>query len=205
MRASDFDLSKEIQFSLESGITTFKDSRLIIFDANAIGLLRQSLIEELGFNKARRFFLRFGYQNGFSDFMQMKINFSFENEIELLASGPTLHTWEGIVQATPIELKFDRDSGEFLFKGIWRNSYEAEQHLTFNDISEQPVCWSLMGYASGWCTAFFGKPLVAIEPVCAGKGDNHCEWEIKPPKKWGDEAAPYIEALQSFWKESDHG
>jgi hypothetical protein len=102
--------------------------------------------------------IRFGFQNGFGDFMQMKINYEFDSEMDLLASGPVIHTWEGIVKAKPLMLEFDRDKGSFLFTGIWENSYEAEQHLMFNDIAKEPVCFSLMGYASGWSTAFFGKP-----------------------------------------------
>ena len=92
----------------------------------------------------------------------------------------------------------DRDKGEFYFTGVWTNSYEAEQHLTFNDNSHEPVCWSVMGYASGWCSAFFGSKVIAIEPVCMGKGDDHCEWKIQPPQAWGEEALPYIEALKEF-------
>src|SRR5579859_145603 len=65
MKATDFDLSKDLQFSLERGVTTFRDSRLVIFDSNAIGLLRQSLIRRLGPAEAREFFLQFGFQNGY--------------------------------------------------------------------------------------------------------------------------------------------
>ena len=99
MKASDFNLSKEIQFNFEAGITTFRDSRLVIFDANSIGLLRQNLIETLGWDKAREFFLKFGFQNGYADFLQMKINYDFDTEMDLIASGPVIHTWEGIVHA----------------------------------------------------------------------------------------------------------
>jgi hypothetical protein len=196
MKATDFNLSTELKFSVETGITSFKNSRLVIFDANAIGLLRQNLLKELGWEKARRFFLCFGYQQGFADFMQMKLNYTFDSEMDLLASGPVIHTWEGIVQATPKEIRYDRKTGEFYFTGVWTNSYEADQFLSFNRPAKEPVCWSLMGYASGWCTAFFGKPILAIEPVCVGKGDDHCEWLLKPIKDWGPEAEPYIEDLQ---------
>jgi hypothetical protein len=199
MKATDFDLSKELKFSLETGITTFRDSRLVMFDANSIGLLRQRLIETVGWNAARDFFLKFGYQNGYSDFMQMQLNYQFDTEMDLLASGPVIHTWEGIVQATPTEIRFNRDTGEFYFTGVWTNSYEAEQHLTFNEQSSEPVCWSLMGFASGWCTAFFGSPLIAIEPMCLGKGDHHCEWKIQPPAAWGKEADPYLPSYQQFF------
>jgi hypothetical protein len=198
MKATDFDLRKDLKFDPESGFTTFRDSRVIILDANAMGLLRQQLVEELGFDGARRFFLRFGFQHGLSDFLQMKISYEFDSEMDLLASGPVIHTWEGIVQASPRELRFDRKTGEFLFTGVWTNSYEAQQHLSYNPTQKEPMCWTLMGYASGWCTGFFGELLVAIEPVCLGKGDDHCEWKIQPPAAWGKQAEPYIEAYQEL-------
>jgi len=198
-KGSDFDLSKSLKFDFEEGITSFRNSRLLIFDANAIGLLRQNLIVELGLERAREFFLRFGYQNGFSDFRQMKLSGEYESESELLAMGPVVHTWEGIVKAVPKELRFDREKGEFYFAGTWKNSYEAEQHRAFNTISDVPVCWSLTGYAAGWCTAFCGSPLLAMETKCVGMGRNNCAWLIRPPSEFGAEAVPYIEALKIFW------
>jgi len=137
----------------------------------------------MGIDEAKKFFFKFGFQNGYSDFMQMKLNYEFDSEMDLLASGPVIHTWEGIVQATPLEIEFDRETEKFSFTGVWKNSYEAEQHLTF-----KPVCWSLTGYASGWCTAFLGKIIIAKEPVCMGKGDEHCEWDLRTAKEWGNAA-----------------
>ena len=197
MKATDFNFPAEIHFDYERGITSFRDTRLLLFDADAIGLLRQKLRQELG--AARALFLAFGYQHGFADFKQMKTNYAFDTEMELLASGPVIHTWEGIVQATPKEIRFDRATGEFYFSGVWTNSYEAEQHLSFNPPDQDPVCWSLMGYASGWCTAFFGQPLIALEPMCCGKGDDHCEWLIQPPAVWGEVAHPYLAVYQQFY------
>ena len=201
MKATDFNLPKDIVYDFEKGITSFKDTRLIMFDANAVGLLRQMMTESIGWEKARETYLAFGYQHGYSDFIQMKHNYEFDSEMDLLASGPVIHTWEGIVQATPKEIKFDRETGDFYFTGVWLHSYEAEQYLMYNHAAGEPVCWTLTGYASGWCTAFFGKPILGIEPVCVGKGDDHCEWMLKPPADWGDLASPYIKALNRFWKE----
>jgi hypothetical protein len=198
MKATDFDLSKELRFNPATGLTSFRDSRLVLLDVNALGLMRQRLTEELGIERARAFFLKFGFQHGYSDFMQMKLSYHFDTEMDLLASGPVIHTWEGIVHAAPREIRYDRETGDFFFSGVWTNSYEAQQHLSFNPTTKEPVCWTLMGYASGWCTGFFGSLLIAIEPVCQGKGDDHCEWKIQPPAAWGKEAAPYIEAYQEF-------
>lgn len=201
MKATDFNLEKDLKFESSKGITSFKDNRLVILDANAMGLLRQSLLTNLGLEKTRDIFLNFGFENGYSDFLQMKISYGdkFDSEMDLLASGPVIHTWEGIVHATPIDIKFDRAKGKFYFTGRWTNSYEAEQHLSFNHSGKEPVCWTLMGYASGWCTAFFEKPVLAIEPVCVGMGDDHCEWKIQDLNSWGDEAKPYKDALKELF------
>lgn len=198
MKATDFDLSKGLKFDITKGYTTFESSRLIIIDANAMGLLKKSIIDEIGWAKARKMFLKFGFQNGYSDFMQMKLSFKFDTEMDLLASGPVIHTWEGIVHAVPKELKIDRKTGQFYFTGIWENSYEAEQYLSYNKPAKEPVCWSLMGYASGWSSAFWGSLLIAIEPVCAGKGDDHCEWKIMPPADWGKEGEEYLKIYQEI-------
>ena len=149
MKATDFDLSKDIKFDVERGITSFKGTRLLVFDANAIGFLRQSLVKQLGIPKARKFFLEFSFRHGYADFLQMKINYTFDTEMDLLAAGPVIHTWEGIVHAQPKEMRYDRKTGEFYFTGVWSNSYEAEQFLMNRDFNKEPVCWSLMGYASG--------------------------------------------------------
>lgn len=200
MKATDFNLEKEINFDFDKGITSFRNSRLVIFDVNSIGLLRQTIIEEMGLKRARTLFLKFGFQSGYSDFMQMKASYEFDSEVDLLSSGPIMHTWEGIVHATPTELHYDRQTGDFYFAGIWKNSYEAQQHLMNNDFSAEPVCWTLMGYASGWATGFFGENLLAIETKCMGMGDEHCEWLIKPLNAWDLRAIPYIDALKEQWR-----
>ncbi len=198
MKALDFNLPKEIKFDYQKGITSFKESRVLIFDANYFGLLRQKLVESLGREKAREFIFKIDFQNAYEEFLNMKQNYTFDNEMELLASGPTIHTWRGIVQATPKEIKFDRSTGNFFFSGIWKNSWEAEQYLMYNEVSQETVCWSLTGYASGWTSAFMESKCIAIEPCCVGKGDEHCEWLIKDINSWGDEANIYKEILKDF-------
>lgn len=196
MKATDFDLRKDLELDPNSGTAVFRNSRLVIMDAAALGLLRENLIQELGWDKARSFFLRFGYSHGYSDFQQMSNRYEFDSEMDLLASGPVIHSWEGVVSARPKEIAFDRHKGTFHFTGTWVNSYEAEQFLCFRDKAAEPVCWSLVGYASGWSTAFFGKPLLALEPTCVGRGDESCGWLIQPPEAWGAVAQPYMDALR---------
>jgi hypothetical protein len=199
MRASDFNLSGEIRFNFDAGKTQFRDTRLVIMDADALGLLRQKMIDKLGMEQARDFFLQFGFQNGLYDYRQINENYQFDSELELLSAGPVIHTWEGVVKAIPSEIRFDRNSGEFYFTGDWINSYEAEQHLSKFDPGKFPVCWTLMGYASGWCSGFMNRPMLAIEPECMGMGNRHCKWEIKPVSNWGEERIPYVKALKELF------
>jgi len=199
MKATDFNLKKEIKISFKTGEITFKNNRYLVLDTNAMGLFRYNLIEHLGMDAARAVFLKFGYTNGYSDFMEFKTGYDFDTEMELMLVGSLMHTWRGVTKAEIIKLNFDREKGEFYAHGLWLNSFECEQHLTYYKVSSQPACWLLSGYTSGWYSAFFGSKVISIEKMCTAKGDDHCECEIQPPDAWDYEIAkPYIEALKEF-------
>jgi hypothetical protein len=201
MQASDFNLEADLEYGTQEGVNTFKNNRMVAFNADAIGLLRQQLIEAEGMETARELLLQFGFQSGYADFLQMKTSYDFDTEGDLLEVGPALHTQEGIVAVEPIEMDYDREAGEFYFQGLWHNSYEAQQHLIHTGEADHPVCWSLMGYGSAWCSGFMEMPVLEMESRCIGMGDDVCEWVIKPLDEWGDEADPYIEALEDFFAE----
>jgi hypothetical protein len=201
MQASDFQLEEDLEYGTQRGVNSFKNNRMVTFNADAIGLLRQQLIESVGMETARTLLLRFGFQSGYADFLQMKTSYDFDTEGDLLEVGPAMHTQEGIVAVEPVEMDYNRDTGEFYFEGLWHNSYEAQQHLIHNGESDHPVCWSLMGYGSAWCSGFMGTPVLEMESRCLGKGDDVCEWIIKPIDEWDERADPYIEALEDFFAE----
>jgi hypothetical protein len=50
---------------------------------------------------AQEFIFKLDFQNAFEEFLNMEQNYKFDNEMELLDSGPTIHTWRDIVLATP--------------------------------------------------------------------------------------------------------
>jgi hypothetical protein len=92
--------------------------------------------------------------------------------------------------------EIDRSCGHFLCEGVWTNSWQAQQYLTFNPVGNKAVCSSLIGYASGWSSGFLGRPVLAIEPTCIAKGDSHCSWLLKPLEKFGEEATFERDALK---------
>lgn len=207
MKISDIDFRKMLTFTPDEGRVTLGKDRLLIFREEAFGTLRAMLIEQLGDELARVYLSKFGYRCGEGDFTAMKSMFAWDSEEDEITAGPVMHMWEGIVHVELAELTYDRSKGEFYTRVLWTNSYEAETHLKMIGKSDEPVCHTLTGYASGWCTAFMGSPIVAIETSCVGKGDEICVAEVRPAAAWGPEADRWKHALTadiSIWRELDN-
>ena len=197
IKVGDLDFAALFEPRTEEGRILFNKRRAVILDVEALGALRQQLIEMLGEELAMGALSRFGYAHGYGDAKMLGTSFSWETETDWLAAGPFLHILEGVVHVTPQKIEFDRASGFFHMYGVWLNSYEAEAHLKLRGKSDHPVCWTLTGYASGYASSFFGRDLLAIETECIGKGDPRCRWEIRPAAEWGPEAEPYRKALKA--------
>lgn len=178
----------------QDGVIHFDNRRAMVFQHNAFLNLRSTLIQQLGLEVANSIFFRFGNKNARDDFKESEKNHKFDNETDLLLLGPKLHTGMGFTKVETEHLHFDRHKGEFLFKGKWHRSFEAEAHLKDYGLSKHPVCFSLCGYGSGWCSSFFGSTVLEIETQCMAQGHSHCEWEIRPISEWTDVAKPWIKA-----------
>ncbi|MBI5481704.1 MAG: XylR N-terminal domain-containing protein [Deltaproteobacteria bacterium] len=196
MKTSDIDLSRMLRFEPAAGRVSVEGRRILLFDAAATGAMRQQLIETVGESVARGILSRWGYQNGYRDAQTFGELYEWDSDEEWIGAGPVLHMWEGIVAVEVLELRFDRAAGTFFMRGIWRNSYEAEQHRAAFGASIDPVCWTLTGYASGYASAFMGRRMVAIEAACVGRGDPECLFVIRPLEEWGDAARPWVQSLE---------
>ncbi len=174
MNPGELKLLELLKADEESGVIRFKHRRMLIFDADAMGLLRKELVETLGLERARRILTRFGYACGYRDALTSKELFDWQSDADWLAAGPRLHTLEGIVHVRLLRLQMDRDSGVFEADAEWIHSYEAEQHLKHIGQSDSPVCWTLAGYGSGHASAVFGGEVCCVEKECVGKGDARC-------------------------------
>jgi PAS domain S-box-containing protein len=71
-------------------------------------------------------------------------------------------------------------------------SFEADAWLKYGGQSEAPVCVMNAGYASGWCEASFGIPLVAVEMLCRAKGDAACRFIMAPPDRIAEHVERYV-------------
>lgn len=196
MKPESLDYFDLLQFHPEEGMITFRGNRMLLFHADSICQLRDELIQSLGKDMARGILARFGYRSGYRDALSVGNFFDVSTDADWMLAGPLMHTFEGIVHVTNEVLEFNRQKGSFYMRGIWRNSYEAEQHLKLYGPSQEPVCWSLSGYASGYGSGFMGKEIICVETKCRAKGDPYCVYELRSAEEWGKEADRYKQDLK---------
>ena len=194
MRAADLDIHELLHFLPEGGTITFAGERVLLLDAVALGLLRKELIETLGATAARTVLTRFGYAHGWRVAETLRTGFPWDSEDEWRAAGARLHTIQGLVRAeiTRASLSTAAPGAE----GIWHDSYEAEQHLLHLGQADEPVCWTLTGFASGYMSCVYGKDIVAVEDRCRGKGDAICRAVVRSKEEWGPELATHLPFYQ---------
>jgi DNA-binding NtrC family response regulator len=184
-----FHLSEVIDFQPDKGTIRLHQQRVVILSAAAMGLLRKEVIETLGAPTARRLLLRFGYADGYHDAVTLRDRSAAADPIDALRNGAALHTMEGIVRATVQSATYDAEEGRFEASVQWESSYEAEQHVHHFGTSPDPVCWSLVGYISGYASACLGREVYFQETGCAGQGARRCTVRGLDAESWGDRLA----------------
>ncbi|MFX8937902.1 V4R domain-containing protein, partial [Acinetobacter baumannii] len=92
----------------------------------------------------------------------------------VFAVGPQLHALEGFVAVEPVRIDIDVERGVHYVEQIWHDSAEALAHIEAVGFSSEAVCWMQVGYASGFNSALFGRPILFKEIECSGTGAAHC-------------------------------
>jgi DNA-binding NtrC family response regulator len=180
-------LAELLEFRPAQGIIRLHEQRVVLLSAAAMGLLRKELIDTLGIETARRIFLRFGYADGYHDAVSLRDRSKWSNPLDGLRAGLVLHRLEGIVRAEILTLDHDVTSGGFHEEVVWHDSYVAEQHVHHYGKSGAPVCWSLVGYASGYASACLGHEIYFRETECLAQGAGRCTVVGKDASSWGSE------------------
>jgi DNA-binding NtrC family response regulator len=189
MKPEDLDLRELLDFQPGGGVIRFAGERALILDAVALGLLRKSIIEMFGPRTARALLTSFGYAHGWRTAEAMKGAFPWDSAEDWRRAGGRLHRLQGLVV---FELPSDPDPRLFA-ESIWRDSYEADQHLLHLGRSDEPVCWTLCGFASGYLSYGNGREIYCAETRCRGKGDALCRMVGRPKEECGEEVSSFFE------------
>jgi DNA-binding NtrC family response regulator len=180
-------LAEVLDFRPDQGIIRLHEQRVVILSAAALGLLRKELIDALGAEAARKLMLRFGFADGYHDAVGLRDRSNWASPLEGLRAGSILHRLEGIVRAEIASVDYNEAKGTLDAKILWHDSYVAEQHVHHHGKSASPVCWSLVGYASGYASACFGMEIYFRETECRAQGVTQCSITGRDAESWGTE------------------
>ena len=187
-RAASEDLRSRIHFCSRTGQIWLHEHRMLLVHAEAQALLRKELIDTLGMERARGLLTRMGYAAGVRDAELARTRSQDCSDAEAFMTGPQLHTLEGIAHVTPVRLELDRPTGRFYGEFLWEDSWEGQWHRRHYGQHTEPVCWTQIGHASGYASAFMGRPILYEEVECVGMGQARCRIVGRPLEEWEDAA-----------------
>src|SRR5574338_1483166 len=98
-------LAELVDFQPDQGIIRLHEQRMVLLSVVALGLMRKELVDTLGFETARRVFLRFGYADGYHDAVSMRERSDWPKGLDGLRAGIALQRLEGIIRAEIVELE----------------------------------------------------------------------------------------------------
>jgi DNA-binding NtrC family response regulator len=182
------DLRARVRFCPDTGQIWLHEHRMLLVHAEAQATLRKELIDSLGMERAQGLLMRMGYASGVRDAELARANAQQLSDAEAFMTGPRLHALEGIVRVQPVRIEIDRAAGHFYGEFLWENSWEGQWHRHFYGIHIEPVCWTQIGYACGYTSAFMGRPILYKEVECVGMGNANCRIVGKPAEQWEDAA-----------------
>jgi DNA-binding NtrC family response regulator len=159
---------------------------MLLVHAAALGALRRELMATIGAAQTRRVLMRVGFASGERDAALARQVRPDAPLFEAFAVGPQLHMLEGAVQVTPQQFELDIAAGHYFGLYRWDHSWEVQTHVRDFGAQNEPVCWMLLGYASGYTTAFFGRPTLYKETACNACGSSHCVIEGRFQSEWPD-------------------
>lgn len=190
------DLRGLLRFAPEEGLIWLGEHRMLLLHAGALSELRKELIESVGQEQARRILTRMGFASGMRDAELARKTRGTADPSDAFVVGPQLHMLEGCARVEPVRLEFDTPRVAFYAEFLWHHSWEAEAHVQAFGEVEHPVCWMMIGYASGYTSAFMGRFILFRETECAATGTDHCRIVGKPAEEWpdADQLRPYFEA-----------
>ena len=207
LRIEDFrDLTEQIRFQSAEGKIWLSEQRMLLMDLSALAAFRRELVNTMGIERAKGFFLRLGYQSGLRDSELARKLRPHCSELDIFLAGPQLHSLKGMVKAVPLEIEIDQENGNFYGEVEWIDSFEVEICQTELGQMSEPACWALLGYACAYTSSFMGREVIFREVSCRGCGDERCVIVGKPAEQWDDaedfsryfKADPIVEELYNL-------
>jgi DNA-binding NtrC family response regulator len=178
------DLRSLLRFLPEEGLIWLGEHRMLLLHVGALAALRKELIASVGKVQARRLLTRMGFVSGMRDAELAKKTRPHGTLSDAFIGGPQLYMLEGSARAIPLSIELE--AGTFHGEFVLDHSWEAQAHLQEIGTSDEPACWMMTGYASGYTSAFMNRFIVFRETACAAMGQERCQIVGKPAEEWSE-------------------
>jgi transcriptional regulator with GAF, ATPase, and Fis domain len=181
-------LAPYFQQGRQGGQMRLDGQRMILFYASAFTEYRRGLIDLCGAKATRSLITQVAYAEGVKGAgLLRKLHQANESDIYNYRLSALIHQLAGYASLEFGDMKIDVQRGIFEVDLILKDSVEAESHLAAYGSSSESVCWLLMGYLSGYSSAFMGRMVVFREPQCSASGHAHCRMSGRLADQWGDD------------------
>lgn len=180
------DLTGQLKFQTAQGKIWLGEQRVLLMTLPALATFRMEVLQILGMERTKAFFMRLGYTNGISDAELARKLRPDGSDMDMFMAGPQLHMLRGMVKAEPIKVELDRKTGHFYAEMLWYDSWEVEICLSDLGMLSEPACWSLLGYACGYASSIMDQEIIFREVTCRGCGQEQCRIVGKPAQEWED-------------------
>lgn len=180
------DLRDSFVFDPERAEIRLGTRRMLLVDDLGLGIMRRELIQALGYERARGVISRIGYGIGVTDAQFAQELRADGTLIDVYRAGPQLHALKGAVRVEELAFEADFRAGHFHGEYLWHNSAECLSHRADHGVGTRPAGWQQVGYASGYASTFFGRPMVFREVECVAMGHACCRLVGKPADEWPD-------------------
>jgi transcriptional regulator with AAA-type ATPase domain len=181
------ELLSHLVFSPANGTLRLGNTRMVLQRTSFLSHLREEISQRHGRDEAMVLLMRLGFQAGVEDSKFVHSSWQHLDMGDAFTAGTRLHTVSGIVRVETVHNDFDFKKGKFSGEFLWHESAEASEHRKHYGDADAPVCWSLVGYASGYATNSLGKLIVYKETQCNAMGHRHCRVVGKPAEAWGED------------------
>ncbi len=190
------ELAARFNLTFQSGYISLEGQRMVLLHTHALAALRRELVETLGMDRARGVLTRMGYASGQRDASMARSFMPEASDDDLMNLGPQLHSLEGIVKARPLRFDIDVARGVYHGEFLWENSHEADLHLEQFGQHDDVVCWTQIGYATGYTSALMNRQVLFREIACRGCGHEVCQIEGRLVEEWQDDISAELKYFE---------
>ncbi len=179
MRFEELRVQEFLQLDPGNGLLRFAGERALLVNADAMGDLREDLVERLGSLAVQAVLTQFGFAQGWRLAAQMKEQFQWPTAEDWRSAGSHLGWISELIQSHEgIGNALLPDGSEL------DHSYEAEQHLSHRGTASDAACWTVSGFMSGYLSRTEEADILVLEDKCVACGDASCRFVARPRAEW---------------------